>query len=162
MMFAFRRLLAALRAPGERARDPFSQAVRRLERGDASGALADFTGLLAAARSDGERAQIVNKRGVAHVRLGRRDDALRDFAAALELSPRLAPALANVGNLLLEDGALDDAIVYYEAAVRADDRYAVAHLNLAVAYRKAGRRTAAVRELRLAHRLEGRGLFRRT
>ena len=161
-MFAFRRLLAALRAPGERARDPFSQAVRRLEAGDASGALADFTALLAAAANDDERAQIVNKRGVANVRLRRRDEALRDFTAALELSPRYAPALANVGNLLLEDGAVDDAIVHYEAAIRADDRYPVAHLNLAVAYRRAGRRGEAVRELRLAHRLEGRGLFRRT
>lgn len=161
-MFAFRRLLAALHAPGERAGDPFSQAVRRLDRGDASGALADLTSLLGTAQSAEERAQILNKRGVAYVKLGRRDDALRDFAAALELLPRYAPALANVGNLLLEDGALDDAIVHYEAAIRADDRYAVAHLNLAVAYRKAGRRSAAVRELRVAHRLEGRGLFRRT
>ncbi|MGH7661250.1 MAG: tetratricopeptide repeat protein [Vulcanimicrobiaceae bacterium] len=161
-MFAFRRLLAALRAPGARAGDPFAQAVRRLERGDASGALGDFTALLDTATSNDERAQVVNKRGVAYVRLGRRDDALRDFTAALELAPRYAPALANIGNLLFEDGVLDEAIVYYEAAIRADDRYAVAHLNLAVAYRRAGRRSEAVRELRVAHRLEGRGLFRRT
>ncbi len=162
MMFAFRRFLAALRPPSARDGDPFAQAVRQLDVGDAPAALAAFTTLFGAAQRNDERAKIVNKRGVANVRLGRRDDALRDFTTALELMPRYAPALANIGNLLLEDGALDDAIVHYEAAIRADDRYAVAHLNLAVAYRKAGRRSAAVRELRLAHRLEGRSLFRRT
>jgi len=162
-MFAFQRLLAALRLPELRAsRDPFALAVRRLERGDAQGAVTDFTELLAASHASDERARIANKRGVAFVRLGRRAEALADFTLALELLPRFAPALANVGNLLLEDGALDDAIVHYEAAVRADESYAVAHLNLAVAYRKLGRRADAVRELRLANRLEGRGLFRRT
>jgi len=162
-MFAFQRLLAALRIPDFRApRDPFSLAVRRLERGDAQGAVTEFTQLLVASRERDERARIVNKRGVAFVRLGRRAEALADFTLALDLVPRFAPALANIGNLLLEDGVLDDAIVHYEAAVRADESYAVAHLNLAVAYRKLGRRGDSVRELRLANRLEGRSLFRRT
>lgn len=124
--------------------------------------MTDFTLLLDAAHSANERARIANKRGVAFVRLGRRAEALADFAAAIDCVPRFAPALVNIGNLLLEDGVLDEAIVHYEAAIRADESYAVAHLNLAVAYRKIGRRSDAVRELRLAHRLEGRSLFRRT
>jgi len=163
-MFSVRRFLAALSAtgPGERSRDPFALAVRRLERGDLSGARGAFDALLEAAQTDEERVRILNKRGVACVGLGARDEALRDFTKALELLPRYAPALANVGNLLLEDGAIDDAVVHYEAAIRSDERYAVAHLNLAVAYRKAGRRADSVRELRIAHRLEGRGLLRRT
>jgi tetratricopeptide (TPR) repeat protein len=157
-MFALRRFLDALRPP----RDPYGKAVQVLERGDPAAAAAAFTALLNAAETDEESARIHNKRGVAYVRLGRREDALRDFGEALRLAPRFAPALANVGNLLLEDGALEDAIAHYEAAIRADEGYAIAHLNLAVAYRKAGRRAASVRELRRAHRLEGRKISRRS
>ncbi len=69
--------------------------------------------------------------------------------------PRFAPALANIGNLLLEDGAFEEAISHYEAAIRADESYAIAHLNLSVAYRKTGRRADAVRELRAGTPLGG-------
>lgn len=158
-MFALHRLLAAFRS---KPREPYAEAVAELEKGDPAAALEAFTALLHAANSDEACARICNKRGVAYVRLGRRERALEDFTEALKYVPRFAPALANIGNLLFEDGVLDDAIAYYEAAIRADDTYAVAHLNLAVAYRKAGRRADAVRELRRAHRLEGRKLFRRT
>lgn len=157
-MFALNRLLAAFRP---KSNDPFERAVAHLEKGDPAAALAEFTVLLHEAQTDDAGAQICNKRGVAYMRLGRREDALRDFTEALRLKPRFAPALANIGNLLLEEDAVDDAIAHYEAAIRADEHYPVAHLNLAVAYRKIGRRADAVRELRLAHRLEGRKLFRR-
>lgn len=161
-MFALRRMLAHLRFAARLApKDPFERAVAELEKGDPAAAVTGFTGMLHSARDNDECARIYNKRGVAHVRLGRREDALRDFSEALAVVPRFAPALANIGNMLLEDGVFEDAIVHYEAAIRADETYAVAHLNLAVAYRKTGRRAAAVRELRLAHRLEGRGIFRR-
>ena len=157
-MFALNRLLAAFRLKSD---DPFDQAVAQLEKGDPAASISAFTELLRAAETDEIAAKICNKRGVAYVRLGRREEALRDFTQALRHVPRFAPALANIGNLLLEDDALDDAIEHYEAAIRADEHYPVAHLNLAVAYRKAGRRADSVRELRIAHRLEGRKLFRR-
>ena len=132
-----------------------------LEKSDPTVAVSGFTTMLHAAKNDEQRALLLNKRGVAHVRAGRREEALRDFTAALALVPRFAPALANIGNLLVEDGNFDEAIVHYEAAIRADENYPIAHLNLAVAYRKTGRRADSVRELRIAHRLEGRALFRR-
>lgn len=75
---------------------------------------------------------------------------MQDFAMALELSPAFAPALVNVGNLLLEDGDLKGAVARYEAALRSDDGYHVAHLNLGVAYKKLGRHAEAVREFRRA------------
>jgi tetratricopeptide (TPR) repeat protein len=62
------------------------------------------------------------------------------------------PAIVNVGNLLLEDGVIDDAIEHYQAALRIDDTYAPAHLNLGIAYRRLGRRADAVREFRRANR----------
>jgi len=155
-------MLAHLRFPGPLApKDPFERALMDLEKGDPAAAVTAFTAMLPAARSNDECARIYNKRGIANVRLGQREQALRDFSEALAVAPRFAPALANIGNLLLEDGAFDDAISHYEAAIRADETYAIAHLNLSVAYRKTGRRAAAVRELRVAHRLEGRGIFRR-
>lgn len=157
MTFSPRRLLAAFRRPA----DPFERAVLALERGDAAGAVAAFTAVLHQAPNDQARVRIHNKRGVAHVNLGRRDEALRDFTEALAIDPAYAPAITNIGNLLFEDGDVDEAIAHYEAAVRADENYPLAHLNLGIAYRRAGRRAAAVREMRLANRLEGRALFRR-
>ena len=107
-----------------------------------------FTALLHSANSDEASARIYNKRGVAYVRLGRTGEGhYDDFSEALTYVPRFAPALANIGNLLFEEGVLDDAIAHYEAAIRADESYAIAHLNLAVAYRESrpprGRRPRA-------------------
>ena len=93
---------------------------------------------------------------MAYVALGRRDEALEAFARALGRDPACAPALANLGNVLFEDGHVLDAVDYYEAAIRADGAYATAHRNLGVAYKRLGRRGDAVRALRTAARLEGR------
>jgi Flp pilus assembly protein TadD len=46
--------------------------------------------------------------------------------------------------------------VRYEAAIAADDDYAVAHFNLGIAYKRAGRIDEGVRAMRKAQRLEGR------
>lgn len=103
-----------------------------------------------------DRATIFNKRGVARVHLGRRAEALSDFAAALEIRPGFAPALVNIGNILLEEGDLEGAIGQYEAALRSDDRYRIAHLNLGVALKKLGRHADAVRAFRRADRFRRR------
>ena len=156
-MFSLRRFLAALRPPS----DPYSRSVVALERGEPAAAVAGFTAALHEASSDETRVRIYNKRGIAYLKLGRRDDALRDFTEALALDGRFAPTITNIGNLLFEDGAVDDAVEHYEAAIRADESYAFAHLNLGIALRKLGKRAAAVRELRLAGRLEGRRFLKR-
>ena len=111
---------------------------------------------------DGEAAFLLNKRGVARIGLKERDLAQADFEAALERVPRYAPALANLGNLLFEQGDVDGAIARYEAAIAADEEYAVAHHNLGVAYKRAGRMGEAVRSMRRAMRLEGRAARRPT
>jgi tetratricopeptide (TPR) repeat protein len=128
----------------------------------ASGAYADaeerYAALLDGAESAAERALYLNKRGIARARLGRRDEALEDFRGALGSVENYPPALTNIGNLLLEDGAVDDAIAHYEAAIRRDDEYSVAHQNLGIALKRLGRIDEGVRELRRASRLEG-GIF---
>jgi Flp pilus assembly protein TadD len=66
------------------------------------------------------------------------------------------PAMVNAGNLLLEAGDLAGAIERLETAVKLDPDYPEAHHNLGVAYKRAGRRSDAVRELRRATGLERR------
>jgi tetratricopeptide (TPR) repeat protein len=130
-------------------------AVARREFGQADAA---FTRLLAdtAALPMIERAFLFNKRGVARIGLARRDDARADFTAALECRPHYAPALSNLGNLLLDEGRIEEAVRHYDAAIAADPHYAVAYANLAAAHRRAGRYQEAVRALRRAHRLASR------
>jgi tetratricopeptide (TPR) repeat protein len=77
------------------------------------------------------------------------DEALRTYAACV-------PAIVNAGNLLLEAGDIPGAITRFEAAIALDPDYPEAHHNLGVAYRRAGRRSDAVRELRRATGLERR------
>jgi tetratricopeptide (TPR) repeat protein len=133
---------------------PYELALRDLARGEYSEALRRLDSLLEdETLSSGDRAARLNKRGVALVSLHRRDEALRAFEQSLEAVPRYAPALVNVGNLHLESGELEAAVVRYEAAIVADERYAPAHHNLAVAYKRMGRTADSVRELRRAGKL---------
>jgi lipoprotein NlpI len=134
----------------------FTCALRALEQRDFFAAERGFSEALARYRlSSSERAFALNKRGVARVGLGQRELARADFSAALEAMPRFAPALANLGNLLL-DADLDAAIQCYESAIAADPDYAVAYLNLSVAYKRCGRIADAVRALRRSQRIEAR------
>jgi tetratricopeptide (TPR) repeat protein len=154
-MFDIRRLFAVRGA--DRGRSPaIRHALRALETGRYQEACDLFGAILAAQPAAPQRAFVANKRGVALVALGRRDEARAAFAASLDAEGRYAPALVNLGNLLLEDGALEDAIAQYRAALGADSDYAVAHLNLGVALKRAGRTAEGVHHLRMAQRLEGR------
>lgn len=138
---------------------PFACALRALERGDFSRADAELTSLLESGEpAAGERAFLLNKRGVARIGLQRRELAHSDFEAALQIDASFAPAIANLGNLLLEAGDLDGAIAAYERAIACDADYAVAYLNLGVAYKRRGRVAEGVRALRQAQRLEGRAI----
>lgn len=108
-----------------------------------------------------ERVAVANKRGVALVELQRIDEARAAFEQALQIDPKFAPSLVNLGNLYLEAGEIDEAIRQYESALRSDEDYALAHHNLGVAYKRMGRTGDSVRELRKANRLEGRVVRKR-
>jgi tetratricopeptide (TPR) repeat protein len=103
---------------------------------------------------DGDTVDVLNERAVAAIRAGERETAVALLTAALEADARSVRTIVNVGNLLLEDGAIDDAIAHYEAALLLDERYAPAHHNLGVALHRRGDRAASVRHLRRATRLE--------
>ena len=141
--------------------DPFARGAYELERGRLDRAEAAFAEALAVAESSGEVALIRNKRAIVAI-CARHDlaHAIDELVAALEADPRSAAAITTVGNLLLEDGAVDEAIAHYEYALIIDDLYAPACHNLGVALHRSGHRDRAVRMLRKATRLEGR--MRRT
>ena len=154
-MFDVRRIFAALRRRVP-ARTPYSRAVAALEAGRHEEALLGFESAADEAGPRAVRALAYNKLGVTLVALGRRSDGLAAFDDALTCDERCAPALVNIGNLLLEDGDVRDAVDYYRAALRYDETYALAQHNLGVALKALGQRGAAVRALRTAARLEGR------
>ncbi|HYL26672.1 MAG TPA: tetratricopeptide repeat protein [Candidatus Nitrosotalea sp.] len=135
----------------------FASALGALERREFAAAEAAFSEFLAQlALESGERAFLLNKRGVARIGLERRDRARDDFIAALETRPAFAPALTNLGNLLLDEGDVEGAIGRYESAIAADRDYALAYFNVSVAYKRTGRFAEAVRALRQAQRIEQR------
>jgi tetratricopeptide (TPR) repeat protein len=135
----------------------FACALRALDRRDYSSADAALTELLLDDRlTVQERGFLLNKRGVARIGLEHREPARADFTAALEVLPGYAPALTNLGNLLLEQGDVGEAIERYERAIRSDVEYALAYFNLSVAYKKSGRLAESVGALRQAQRLEQR------
>ena len=138
-------------------------ALDALKRGDCETAQRALSALIDAEPATAtERAFLLNKRGVAWIGLGRRDLARLDFEATLEIDARHAAALTNLGSLSFEDGALEEAIARYEAAIAADPDYPMAHANLSAAYKRAGRYEEAVRAFRHAQRLEGRKRTRPT
>jgi tetratricopeptide (TPR) repeat protein len=106
-----------------------------------------------------QRAMGYNKRGVERIGRGERDAAREDFEAALALRGQFAPALTNLGNMLLEEERVDEAIAMYERALRVDDTYANAYRSLGIAYKRQGRTAEAVRALRRADRPKRRGRF---
>jgi tetratricopeptide (TPR) repeat protein len=152
--FNLRRFLALFRPE---LYTPFELALRDIAHHRYEDAIARLDAILADPNVlPPERAAAANKRGVALVDLKRHDEARAAFEQALQIVPKFAPALVNIGNLHLEDGDAEAAIRYYESAILSDEDYALAHHNLGVAYKRLGRTGDSVRELRKAHRLEGR------
>jgi tetratricopeptide (TPR) repeat protein len=150
----FARLLG--RARGEPPASPLAAGVAALERGLLDDALIHFELALAGATTPGERALVQNKRGLAFLQRRDRAAAIAAFVEALAEDGRCAPVVVNIGNLLLEDGVLDDAVAHYEAALRFDAAYAPAQLNIGIAYKRLGRHADAVRAFRRAAQLEAR------
>ena len=142
--------------PGRPPSEPFARGAYALERGRFDRAEAAFSEALAGTPSRSEVAAIRNKLAVIAIRRGQRPRAIEELVAALEADPRSAAAITTIGNLLLEDGSVDEAIAHYEYALIVDDGYAPAYHNFGVALHRSGRKAEAVRMLRKATRLEGR------
>jgi Flp pilus assembly protein TadD len=96
----------------------------------------------------------VHRAGVMLIRLDRRDEARQAFLAATTIQHEYAPALTNLGNMLLEQEDIQGAIELYRRAIASSPDYPGAHHNLGVAYRRQGRMSEYVSEQRQATRLE--------
>jgi lipoprotein NlpI len=156
-MFRLWRRFASRRASAPYDRALASLANRHFERAED-----ELTVLLSGVTAPQERAFLLNKRGVARVAMRQAELARDDFTASIACAAGYAPALTNLGNLLLEAGDIAAAIARYEKAILADPGYSLAHLNLGAAYKRAGRFEDAVRALRRALALEkSSSLFRR-
>ena len=70
---------------------------------------------------------------------------LAGWAKLAALNPDFAPAHVNMGIRLEEEGRLDEAILAYHRALRADPGRLIAHYNLGNALVKKGRYADAVR-----------------
>jgi len=137
-------------------RGPLERGARALRLGDLAEAERCFDEALAIADTDPQRALAHNKRALLALARDDRPGAQAAVEEALSTYAACVPAIVNAGNLLLEGGDIEGAIARFEAAIALDPDYPEAHHNLGVAYRRAGRRSDAVRELRRATGLERR------
>jgi tetratricopeptide (TPR) repeat protein len=151
-MSFFARLFGSARVAG----GALERGAQALRAGDLDAAERCFEEALATAPGDRERALAHNKRALVALARDDRPGAQTALDEALRLYPACVPAMVNAGNLLLEAGDLEGAIARFEAAIVLDPDYPEAHHNLGVAFRRAGRRSDAVRELRRATGLERR------
>lgn len=135
--------------------DPFVRGSRALDRGRLEAAEAAFVEALGTATTARQAAAVRNKLAVVAILRHDRATAIEQLILALEVDPRSPAAITTVGNLLLDDGHLDEAVAHFEYALMIDERYAPAYHNLGVALHRQGRRGAAARMLRKATRLEG-------
>lgn len=135
---------------------PLQRGTRALRWGALDEAEACFGEALRTAADDRGRALALNKLALVALARGDRPAAQAQLDAALSTFAGCVPAIVNAGNLLLEEGDLAGAIARFEAAIALDPDYPEAHHNLGVAFRRAGRRSDAVRELRRATGLERR------
>ncbi len=142
--------------PGRPSSEPFVVGTRELARGRLDAAETAFTAALGMSATAAQAAAARNKLAVVAIHRLDRDGAIDQLVLAFEADPRSPAAMTTVGNLFLEDGDVDEAIVHYEYALLIDDGYAPAYHNLGVALHRKGRRGEAVRMLRKATRLEGR------
>ena len=88
-------------------------------------------------------------------------DRQRHLRRALELSPGLAPARNNLGNLLASRGDIGEAAGHFRLAVKADPEFASAHLNLGMAMAAQADHQGAAQSFRATLELEPDNLVAR-
>lgn len=125
------------------------RAVQLHGRGDLDGALILFRQLLA---REPDHRDALSYGGIAAFQSGDRETGLSLLRRAVEVAPKSAVVHNNLGNLLLETGALDEARAAFETAIALDPGFAQAHKNLGNAFHFAGDPAAAAAVYR--HALE--------
>lgn len=143
----------AVASPGWTEADPIflnDRATRLLRAGDIDAAIADLN---EAIRIDPKLASAYVNRGVAYDQKGDLRRALADYEAALAIEPGRV-AYMNRGNVFNALGQHDRAIADYQAALKLEPLSSITLLNLAIAYRQAGRYEEALRAAEHSYRLK--------
>lgn len=94
------------------------------------------------------------RQAVAHLEAGRLEEAEACCRKTLEIDPRHAKALTNLGVILQRKGAYGDAERCYAEALTADGELAQASFNLGALRFQLGKRAPAVENLRRAVELQ--------
>ncbi len=118
------------------------------------------------AQADYHRYELLNKSGAlssessvtdpstrAQFRRKMLDDALEGYTKAIELSPRMAPAWYNKGNVLVEMQNYQEAIDAYTHAIELKEDMGEAYFNRGYVYLKLGDRRAGIADLSKAGEL---------
>ena len=81
-------------------------------------------------------------------------EAIQIYRQVLELDPKFAGALVNLGTMFFTARDLERAEEYYSEAIEADPTYPLAHFNLGNLHDELGNRAAALAEYQIALRLQ--------
>ncbi len=111
------------------------KAQRKLERGHADSALAQYT--YAIETHPGEAIHF-NNRGLAYLRLAKYAEALQDFSEALNLNPRLTAGYSNRANCFLQLGDAERALDDLAKALDCEPQNAALHYQRGVVLRRLG------------------------
>ncbi len=98
------------------------------------------------------RAEAETLRGTALIYHNDISNAKLAFEKALTHDPNHYRAMTNLGNIALENNHLEQAITFYEQALKINEQFANAHHNLAVAYKRKGEVGKSVRALKQAQK----------
>jgi choline-sulfatase len=128
----------------QRNRVRFREASLLIRRGDLKAARAKLDTFLTQAP---DRADGFHDRALVERQLGDEVAARADLRHALEVDPQYAPSLEEMAATLVDEGKVEEAILYLRRLVRAKPEDPDAHYNLGVAARTLGSREEASREL---------------
>jgi tetratricopeptide (TPR) repeat protein len=145
---------APMRAPSQRARDRFLEAVQAEEAGDKQRAIALYEQI---GETDAAYAAACINLGTLHFHLRQYDRAEEMYRRATEVDPQYVLAYFDLGNVLDELERLDEAIAAYKKAIVLAPRYADAHYNLALAYERKGQPRPALRHWQAYIKIDNRG-----
>ena len=81
-------------------------------------------------------------------RIDNRNSAMQEYRDAIKLNADWPSENSNLGNLLMRQGKVDEAIVAYQRALTLDPRFVGAYINLADAYRQQHRDDEGEKQLR--------------
>lgn len=116
------------------------EGIKKQEREDYAGAIADYTKFL---KTNPDRLEAYSNRGFAKAMLNDLQGAIADFDRAIELAPRNADAYNGRGNVNAMAGNLTASIRDFNRAIRCDRNFADAYYNRGIGRHDLGDRRGA-------------------